>query len=88
MATSNLPRPHFGQHDLDQMLAEREKLNGEVQRILDERTPLRAQPKAHGREPHRVHLEKKAVPTTGLDIRHACSTGERRRPGVKLATTN
>jgi regulator of protease activity HflC (stomatin/prohibitin superfamily) len=31
-------RSVLGQHDLDQMLAEREKLNGEVQRILDERT--------------------------------------------------
>jgi regulator of protease activity HflC (stomatin/prohibitin superfamily) len=31
-------RSVLGQHDLDQMLAEREKLNGEVQRILDDRT--------------------------------------------------
>jgi regulator of protease activity HflC (stomatin/prohibitin superfamily) len=31
-------RSVLGQHDLDQMLAEREKLNGAVQRILDERT--------------------------------------------------
>ena len=31
-------RSVLGQHDLDQMLAEREKLNVEVQRILDERT--------------------------------------------------
>ncbi|MFZ1105291.1 MAG: slipin family protein [Hyphomicrobiaceae bacterium] len=31
-------RSVLGQHDLDQMLAEREKLNIEVQRILDERT--------------------------------------------------
>ena len=31
-------RSVLGQHDLDQMLAEREKLNSEVQRILDERT--------------------------------------------------
>jgi regulator of protease activity HflC (stomatin/prohibitin superfamily) len=31
-------RSVLGQHDLDQMLAERDKLNGEVQRILDERT--------------------------------------------------
>jgi regulator of protease activity HflC (stomatin/prohibitin superfamily) len=31
-------RSVLGQHDLDQMLAEREKLNAEVQRILDERT--------------------------------------------------
>jgi len=31
-------RSVLGQHDLDQMLAEREKLNNEVQRILDERT--------------------------------------------------
>ena len=28
----------LGQHDLDQMLAEREKLNGEIRRILDEQT--------------------------------------------------
>src|SRR5215510_391843 len=42
MATSQFAqttlRSVLGQHDLDQMLAEREKLNGEVQRILDERT--------------------------------------------------
>ncbi|RPI43542.1 MAG: slipin family protein [Hyphomicrobiaceae bacterium] len=42
MATSQFAqttlRAVLGQHDLDQMLAEREKLNGEVQRILDERT--------------------------------------------------
>ena len=31
-------RSVLGQHDLDQMLSEREKLNVEVQRILDERT--------------------------------------------------
>ena len=31
-------RSVLGQHDLDQMLSEREKLNIEVQRILDERT--------------------------------------------------
>ena len=31
-------RSVLGQHDLDQMLAEREKLNNEVKRILDERT--------------------------------------------------
>lgn len=31
-------RSVVGQHDLDQMLAEREKLNMEVQRVLDERT--------------------------------------------------
>jgi regulator of protease activity HflC (stomatin/prohibitin superfamily) len=31
-------RSVLGQHDLDQMLAEREKLNNEVQGILDERT--------------------------------------------------
>jgi regulator of protease activity HflC (stomatin/prohibitin superfamily) len=31
-------RSVLGQHDLDQMLAERERLNNEVQRILDERT--------------------------------------------------
>ena len=31
-------RSVVGQHDLDEMLAEREKLNAEVQRILDERT--------------------------------------------------
>lgn len=39
MATSQFAqttlRAVLGQHDLDQMLAEREKLNGEVQRILD-----------------------------------------------------
>jgi regulator of protease activity HflC (stomatin/prohibitin superfamily) len=28
----------LGQHDLDQMLAEREKLNGDIRRILDEQT--------------------------------------------------
>ena len=42
MATSQFAqttlRSVLGQHDLDQMLAERDKLNGEVQRILDERT--------------------------------------------------
>ena len=42
MATSQFAqttlRSVLGQHDLDQMLAEREKLNAEVQRILDERT--------------------------------------------------
>ena len=42
MATSQFAqttlRAVLGQHDLDQMLAEREKLNGEVQQILDERT--------------------------------------------------
>lgn len=42
MATSQFAqttlRSVLGQHDLDQMLAEREKLNNEVQRILDERT--------------------------------------------------
>jgi regulator of protease activity HflC (stomatin/prohibitin superfamily) len=42
MATSQFAqttlRSVLGQHDLDQMLAEREKLNGAVQRILDERT--------------------------------------------------
>jgi regulator of protease activity HflC (stomatin/prohibitin superfamily) len=42
MATSQFAqttlRSVLGQHDLDQMLAEREKLNGHVQRILDERT--------------------------------------------------
>ena len=42
MATSQFAqttlRAVLGQHDLDQMLAEREKLNGDVQRILDERT--------------------------------------------------
>ena len=39
-ASSRRPRcaRSSGQHDLDQMLAEREKLNIEVQRILDERT--------------------------------------------------
>jgi regulator of protease activity HflC (stomatin/prohibitin superfamily) len=31
-------RSVVGQHELDEMLAEREKLNGEVQRILDART--------------------------------------------------
>jgi regulator of protease activity HflC (stomatin/prohibitin superfamily) len=42
MATSQFAqttlRSVLGQHDLDQMLAERERLNSEVQRILDERT--------------------------------------------------
>ena len=42
MATSQFAqttlRSVLGQHDLDQMLAERERLNNEVQRILDERT--------------------------------------------------
>ena len=42
MATSQFAqttlRSVVGQHDLDQMLAEREKLNADVQRILDERT--------------------------------------------------
>jgi regulator of protease activity HflC (stomatin/prohibitin superfamily) len=42
MATSQFAqttlRSVLGQHDLDQMLAEREKLNNDVQRILDERT--------------------------------------------------
>ena len=42
MATSQFAqttlRSVLGQHDLDQMLAEREKLNIEVQRILDDRT--------------------------------------------------
>ena len=42
MATSQFAqttlRSVLGQHDLDQMLAEREKLNTNVQRILDERT--------------------------------------------------
>jgi len=42
MATSQFAqttlRSVLGQHDLDQMLSEREKLNVEVQRILDERT--------------------------------------------------
>ena len=42
MATSQFAqttlRSVLGQHDLDQMLAEREKLNIAVQRILDERT--------------------------------------------------
>ena len=41
MATSQFAqttlRSVLGQHDLDQMLAERDKLNTEVQRILDER---------------------------------------------------
>jgi regulator of protease activity HflC (stomatin/prohibitin superfamily) len=31
-------RSVVGQHDLDEMLAEREKLNAEIQRVLDERT--------------------------------------------------
>jgi regulator of protease activity HflC (stomatin/prohibitin superfamily) len=31
-------RSVVGQHDLDQMLAEREKLNADIQRVLDERT--------------------------------------------------
>jgi regulator of protease activity HflC (stomatin/prohibitin superfamily) len=42
MATSQLAqttlRSVVGQHDLDQMLAERERLNNEVQRILDAQT--------------------------------------------------
>ena len=42
MATSQFAqttlRSVLGQHDLDQMLAERDKLNTEVQRILDDRT--------------------------------------------------
>jgi regulator of protease activity HflC (stomatin/prohibitin superfamily) len=42
MATSQFAqttlRSVLGQHDLDEMLSEREKLNVEVQRILDERT--------------------------------------------------
>lgn len=42
MATSQLAqttlRSVVGQHELDQMLAEREKLNAEVQRILDQQT--------------------------------------------------
>jgi regulator of protease activity HflC (stomatin/prohibitin superfamily) len=42
MATSQFAqttlRSVLGQHDLDQMLAERERLNNDVQRILDERT--------------------------------------------------
>jgi regulator of protease activity HflC (stomatin/prohibitin superfamily) len=42
MATSQLAqttlRSVVGQHDLDQMLAERERLNSEVQRILDAQT--------------------------------------------------
>ena len=42
MATSQFAqttlRSVVGQHELDQMLAEREKLNAEVQRVLDERT--------------------------------------------------
>ena len=42
MATSQFAqttlRSVLGQHDLDEMLAEREKLNGDVQQILDERT--------------------------------------------------
>jgi regulator of protease activity HflC (stomatin/prohibitin superfamily) len=33
-------RSVVGQHDLDEMLAEREKLNAEVQRVLDERTDV------------------------------------------------
>ncbi|MBI3453245.1 MAG: slipin family protein [Rhodospirillales bacterium] len=41
-ATSQLAqttlRSVLGQHDLDQMLAEREKLNADIQRILDEQT--------------------------------------------------
>jgi regulator of protease activity HflC (stomatin/prohibitin superfamily) len=41
-ATSQLAqttlRSVLGQHDLDQMLAEREKLNAEIRRILDEQT--------------------------------------------------
>ncbi len=42
MATSQLAqttlRSVLGQHDLDQMLAERDKLNAEIQRILDHQT--------------------------------------------------
>lgn len=42
MATSQLAqttlRSVLGQHDLDEMLAEREKLNADIQRILDEQT--------------------------------------------------
>lgn len=42
MATSQLAqttlRSVLGQHDLDQMLAERDKLNGDIQRILDHQT--------------------------------------------------
>jgi regulator of protease activity HflC (stomatin/prohibitin superfamily) len=42
MATSQFAqttlRSVVGQHDLDEMLAEREKLNAEIQRVLDERT--------------------------------------------------
>jgi regulator of protease activity HflC (stomatin/prohibitin superfamily) len=42
MATSQLSqttlRSVLGQHDLDEMLAEREKLNSDLQRILDEQT--------------------------------------------------
>jgi regulator of protease activity HflC (stomatin/prohibitin superfamily) len=42
MATSQLAqttlRSVLGQHDLDQMLAEREKLNADIRRILDEQT--------------------------------------------------
>jgi regulator of protease activity HflC (stomatin/prohibitin superfamily) len=42
MATSQLAqttlRSVVGQHDLDEMLAEREKLNNEIQRILDSQT--------------------------------------------------
>jgi regulator of protease activity HflC (stomatin/prohibitin superfamily) len=30
----------LGQHDLDQMLAEREKLNSDIRRILDEQTDI------------------------------------------------
>jgi regulator of protease activity HflC (stomatin/prohibitin superfamily) len=41
-ATSQLAqttlRSVLGQHDLDQMLAEREKLNSDIRRILDEQT--------------------------------------------------
>ena len=42
MATSQFAqttlRSIVGQHDLDQMLTEREKLNTEIQRVMDERT--------------------------------------------------
>lgn len=42
VATSQLAqttlRSVLGQHDLDQMLAEREKLNADIRRILDEQT--------------------------------------------------
>ena len=42
MATSQLAqttlRSVLGQHDLDEMLSEREKLNSDIQRILDEQT--------------------------------------------------